>query len=398
MACLSNYYRKFAIQTRVIQQNFMLRKIIGIVLGICILAIAFYVAKSLISSNQRPRKEVPQVIKTVYTQPVVNGEVAIIVNANGNLVSSRKVELFAEVQGILLEANTPFKAGQSFRKGEVLLRINSQEFYTSLLAQRSAFFDRIVAMMPDLKFDYPEAFDKWSAYLKAFDLDKNISPLPKFKTDKERFFVTGKQIITTYYNVKNLEERYVKHVISAPFDGVLAESLVNAGTLIRTGQRLGEFISLQSFELEVAVNAEYLEIMKVGKQVKLMDLSNNKEWMGTVKRVNGRIAQETQTVNVYIGISGEGLMEGMFMEAKIAAKPQSSAIEISRDLLINEKEIFIVENDVLVVKEIITVYNTDNTVIVKGLKNGTNMIIRPVAGGYAGMPVDMVNELSLSNQ
>jgi hypothetical protein len=57
-----------------------------------------------------------------------------------------------------------------------------------------------------------------------------------------------------------------------------------------------------------------------------------------------------------------------------------------------------VENDVLVVKELSTVYNTDNTVIVKGLKNGTNMIIRPVAGGYAGMPVNMVNELSLSNQ
>lgn len=376
----------------------MVRKIIGVVVGICALALAFYVAKSLINSNQRPKREVPQVIKTVFAQPVINADVPISVNANGNLVSSRKVELFSEVQGILLESNKPFKSGQSFNRGDVLLRINSQEFYSSLLSQRSALFDKIVAMMPDLKFDYPEAFEKWRKYLQDYDLDKNVRPLPESKTDKERFFVTGKEIITTYYNVKNLEERYVKHVIRAPFDGVLAESLVNPGTLIRTGQQLGEFISIENFELEVAINSEFIDIMKVGKQVKLTDLNNSKEWVGTVKRVNGRIAQETQTVLVYIDVRGDGLIEGMYMEAKIAAVPESNAIEIARDLLINEKEIFIVENDVLVAKEIIPVHNTDNTVIVKGLKNGTNMVTKPVAGGYAGMPVKMVSDLSIKNQ
>lgn len=376
----------------------MVRKIIGIVLGICLLFIAFYVAKSLIDSNQHPSRQIPQVIKTVFVQSVLNGEVPIKVNTNGNLVSSRRVELYSEVQGILLETNKPFKSGQSFNQGDVLLRINSQEFYTSLLAQRSALYDRIAAMMPDLKFDYPEAFDRWNAYLKMFDLNQNIKPLPELKTDKERFFVTGKQIITTYYNVKNLEERYEKHVIRAPFDGVLAESLVNAGTLIRPGQMLGEFISLKNFELEVAVNAEYLEIIKVGKQVTLNDLNNSKEWTGTVKRVNGRIDQETQTVNIYIGVSGEGLIEGMYMEAKIEAVPQRNAVEISRNLMLNEKEIFIVENDELVVKEITPVHYTRNTVIIKGLENGTNMIVRPVAGGYAGMPVKMDTDLSIINQ
>ncbi len=375
----------------------MLRKILGIVIGICFLAIAIYFADSLISSNQRPQREVPQVVKTVYTQSVINGEVPIIVQASGNLVASRKVELFSEVQGILVESGTPFKTGQKFSKGDILLRVNSQEFYTSLLAQRSALYDLIAAMMPDLKFDYPEAFDKWNKYLKAFDLNENIKPLPEPKSDKEQFFITGKQIITTFFNVKNLEERYKKHLIRAPFDGVLTESLVNAGTLIRTGQMLGEFISQENFELEVSVNAEYLEIMNVGKQVKLTDLNNQKEWIGTVKRVNGRIDQETQTVLVYIGVSGKGLVEGMYMEAKIAAKPQSNAIEISRDLLLNEKEIFIVENEKLVVKEIKPVYNTNTTVIVKGLKNGTQIINKAVAGGYAGMPVKMVSDLSINN-
>ncbi|MFK7954166.1 MAG: efflux RND transporter periplasmic adaptor subunit [Ekhidna sp.] len=376
----------------------MARKIIGIVVGVLLLMGAFYMAKSLIASNQRVRKEVPQTIKTVFTSPVINSEVPILINANGNLVASRKIELFSEVQGILKESNKPFKAGQAFRKGDLLMKMDSREFYSSLLAQRSALYDQITAMMPDLKFDYPDAFDRWNNYLQTFDIQKNIKPLPEAKTDKEKYFVTGKQVVTTYYNIKNQEERYSKYTLRAPFDGVLTESLVNTGTLIRSGQKLGEFVSLKSFELEVAVNAEYMNIMQVGKKVKLTDLSGDNEWLGTVKRVNGRLDQETQTITAFISVSGKGLIEGMYLEANIAAKSEDNAIEIQRNLLLNEQEIFVVENDELVVMKINPVHYTEKTAVIKGLKNGTQIISRPVAGGYAGMPVKMVSSGAIKNQ
>ena len=376
----------------------MTRKILGVVIGILLLSGAFYAAKSLVNSNQRTRQEVPQSIKKVYTRPVINGEVPIIINASGNLVASRKIELYSEVQGILKESGKSFKAGQVFRKGEVLLKMDDQEYYSSLLAQRSALYDLIAAMMPDLKFDYPEAFERWNVYLQSFDLNSRVRNLPEITSEKEKYFITGKQVITSYYNLKNLEERLGKYSISAPFDGVLTESLVNTGTLIRTGQKLGEFVSMKNFELEVAVNAEYIEIMKVGKNVLLSDLRNEKEWIGTVKRVNGRIDLTTQTVTVYIGVSGEGLVEGMYLEANITARPETNAIEIERNLLINEKEVFVVEGNELKVKEINPVHFTEETAVVKGLANGTQLIMRPVAGGYPGMPVEMISDANIKDQ
>ena len=376
----------------------MTRKILGVVIGILLLSGAFYAAKSLVNSNQRTRQEVPQSIKKVYTRPVINGEVPIIINASGNLVASRKIELYSEVQGILKESGKSFKAGQVFRKGEVLLKMDDEEYYSSLLAQRSALYDLIAAMMPDLKFDYREAFERWNVYLQSFDLNSRVRNLPEITSEKEKYFITGKQVITSYYNLKNLEERLGKYSISAPFDGVLTESLVNTGTLIRTGQKLGEFVSMKNFELEVAVNAEYIEIMKVGKNVLLSDLRNEKEWIGTVKRVNGRIDLTTQTVTVYIGVSGEGLVEGMYLEANITARPETNAIEIERNLLINEKEVFVVEGNELTVKEINPVHFTEETAVVKGLANGTQLIRRPVAGGYPGMPVEMISDANIKDQ
>ena len=376
----------------------MTRKIIGAVLGLAFLAGAIYVANSLIEANQRPVREVPPAVKTVFVQPVLNTEIPIIVKANGNLVASRKIELYSEVQGIFTETKRPFKAGQYYKKGELLMDIDSREFYTSLLAQRSTLYDLITSMMPDLKFDYPDAFGRWEKYLKEFDLNENLKPLPEPQTDKEKYFVNGRQVVTTYYNIQNLEERYSKFKITAPFDGIITESLVNPGTLIRSGQKLGEFVSMTDFELEVDVNQEYLNILKVGEPVSLTDLAGEKEWKGTVRRVNGRLDQTTQTVKVYIGVRGNNLIEGMYMEARIAAISEKNAIEIPRNLLINESEIFTVENDKLVVKKIEPVYYTNTTAVIKGLPDGTKMVSRPVAGAYNGMPVKIASSTSTVSQ
>lgn len=365
----------------------MLRKIIGAVIGLVLLAGAAFVAKTLVDNNQRPVREVPKTVKTVFTQNVLNTEIPIVVKANGNLVASRKVEIFSEVQGIFKESKKPFKSGQYFRKGELLLDIDSREFYTSLLAQRSTLFDLITTMMPDLRFDYPESFAHWDAYLRAFDLEQNLKPLPEPLNDQEKYFVTGRQIVSTYYNIKNLEERYSKYKLRAPFDGILTESAVNPGTLIRSGQKLGEFVSIGDFELEVDVNQEFLSILQVGEPVLLTDLAGESEWQGVVKRINGRLDQATQTVQVYIGVQGDDLIEGMYMEANIAARSEKDAIEISRNLLQNENQLFAVENDQLVLKQVNPVYFTDRTAVIKGLADGTKILSRPVPGAYSGMLV-----------
>ena len=206
-------------------------------------------------------------------------------------------------------------------------------------------------------------------------------------TDKEKYFVNGKQVVTTYYNIKNLEERFKKYKISAPFNGILTESLVNPGTLIRSGQKLGEFVSLNDFELEVDVNEQYIDILRVGEAVLLSDLTGKRNWQGIVRRVNGRLDQTTQTVKVYIGVQGKDLIEGMYLEANIEARSEKGAIELPRNLLNNEKEVFAVEDGKLVIKQVTPVYYTDKTAVVKGLADGTQIVSKPLPGAYSGMLV-----------
>jgi multidrug efflux pump subunit AcrA (membrane-fusion protein) len=369
-----------------------MRKVILSVLGILLIVGAFFASKVIVDSNQRIKPKPKKVVKTVFVDTVRNGTVAIDLSANGNLVAQRRMELFSEVQGVFQQSKKLFKPGQSYNKGESLLRLDNAEYYASVQSQKSALYNQITAIMPDLRLDYPEAYPKWQSYLNGFDLNKATPSLPEISSEKERYFISGRNILSSYYNVKNLEQRLAKYRIIAPFTGILTESLVTEGTLVRPGQKLGEFIDTSVYELEVAISKTYADLLKVGNTVKLSTLDGDKVYLGKVSRVNGNINQASQTINAYIEVSDKDLREGVYLEALLKVKDETNAISISRSLLQPNGQLFTVKDSLLEVINVTPVYFSEKEVVVKGIPDGTTIVSKPVPGAYAGMMVKVYQE------
>lgn len=370
-----------------------MRKIILAIIGVLLIVAAIFLGDYLIEKNQKPQPKFKKTIKTVFVNEVKNTEVPIILNANGNLIAKNKIEIFSEVQGILNRINKAFKPGTKYYKGETLLSINSDEFRASLQSQKSNLFNLITSILPDIRLDYPSEFKKWESYLKGFDINKTVPKLPDFSTVKEKYFITGRGIITSYYNVKNLEVRYSKHQIRAPFSGILTEALVSPGTLVRVGQKLGEFIDPSTYEMEVSINSEFADLLKVGNSVSLSNLDKSKYYTGKVVRINGKVDQVSQTIKAFIDVKHPDLKEGMFLEADLVVKSETEAIEISRKLLVDNKGVYIVKSDsVLSLVNVNPVYFGAKNVVVKGLKTNDKILTQPLPGAFDGMIVKINNK------
>ncbi|GGD54022.1 efflux RND transporter periplasmic adaptor subunit [Muriicola marianensis] len=369
-----------------------MRKIILYSLGVIILVLAVFIAYLLVTAEEEKRPVARREVKTVFVDTVVNRTIPIVIPANGNLAAKERVEIFSEVQGIFRSSSHPFKPGQAYRKGEVLLRIDADEYAASVQSAKSNLYNLITAAMPDLRLDYPEVYPKWQAYLNGFDLEKSTPDLPEITSEKERYFISGRNIVTTYYNVKNLERRLSKYVIRAPFDGVLTEALVTEGSLIRPSQKLGAFINPSVYELQVAVNKSYSEFLKVGEEVALENLEGTQQFLGKVARINAAVNQESQTVSVFIDVKDDRVKEGMYLEASIEGRNEENAFEISRKLLNDQKELFVVRDSVLDVMEVTPVFFSDKTAILKGIEDGTVILSRPVPGAYAGLVVKVYRD------
>ena len=253
--------------------------------------------------------------------------------------------------------------------------------------QRVIFYNAIAAIMPDLRLDFPEVYPKWQSYLNGFDLNKPTPKLPEMKSEKENFFITGRSIVSSYYNVKNLEQRLSKYVLAAPFNGILTEALVTEGTLIRNGQKLGEFIDPTTYEMEVAISKTYADLLKIGETVSLNNIEQTKNYSGTVTRINGNVDATTQTITAYLEVKDASLKEGIYLEANLNARNENNAIQINRNLLVDEKQIFVVKDSLLDIIDVKPVYFSDTKVVLKNVPDGTIMLSKPIPGAYAGMLV-----------
>lgn len=364
-----------------------MRKYINIVLGIVIIALAFWVVNVMVLSNTRPEKKSVKIVKTVFIQNVKNGTVPITITANGNLVAKNKIEIFSEVQGVLQPSAKEFRPGNSYRKGEVILKLNSEEHYANLQAQKSNLYNSITSIMPDIRLDYPEAYDKWEQYLREFDFNKTTPALPEIDSEKEKFFISGRNIYTTYYNVKNMEVRLSKYTIRAPYDGILTDAMVNPGSLIRSGQKLGEFINPRVYEMEVAINAKYMDLLQIGNSVNVKSRDTDQTWKGKIARVNGRVDQGSQTVKAYIQVEGKDLKEGIYLEAELVAKSEENAFEMERKLLVNNESVYVFKDSIIDLLKVNPVFFSDKTVVIKGLEDGTSVLSKSVPGAYPGMKV-----------
>ncbi|MEM9835634.1 MAG: HlyD family efflux transporter periplasmic adaptor subunit [Bacteroidota bacterium] len=362
---------------------------LSIIIGAMILG-GGYFGMTYLSSQKKPppvREEVNR-RKEVSTTSVTNTTVPTTLEIQGRLQAFNKIALFSEVTGTLEATGRPFKVGTYFPKGAPMLTIDDDETQLNLQAQKATLLNSIAMMMPDIKIDYPNSFPQWEAYLNAFNVDSPIQALPEPKDQAEKLFVAGRNLYTQFYNIKSAEERLTKFTIFAPFGGVLTQASIDRVAVVRAGQQVGELMATGSYELVATVPLSQLNYLKTGNTVDLTSEDIPGKWSGKIKRISDQIDANSQTVEVFVGVSGKELREGMYLRGEAVAKPIAGATEIDRNLLIDQRAVYVLEADSIMRLQPVRVekFNRE-TVIVSGLTDGTKMITNTVAGAFDGMLV-----------
>lgn len=371
---------------------------ISIVLGaIILLGSIFVLAPKLSKKDAPPKKEITETVvaREVKVMTVKNGDVNSKLAIQGSLEAFNKVDIFAEVTGTLSNSNKTVKIGNYFKKGAILLDIDREEAKLNILAQKSSLLNAITTLMPDLKIDYPESFQQWKTYIDNFNVEHPIKVFPKPLNDQEKYFIASKNILSSYYSIKSAEKRIQKYTVYAPFSGVITQSNIQPGSLVRAGQKMGELMGTSLYEMKVALNLEDLQFIKTGSKVNLYSDAIPGSWTGTVKRISDQIDPNTQSVIAFIGVSGKGLREGMYLRGDLNSQTIKSAIQIPIDLLVNQNQVYAVKDEKLTLQTIEIVNTNADHAVVKGLTDNTLILKEKIIGAYEGLTVKPI-ELTAS--
>jgi multidrug efflux pump subunit AcrA (membrane-fusion protein) len=364
-----------------------IREIIIVAAAALLLLIFFYLSGALSKRQDPPKKEIPKAIKPVEIFLAENRSIQTKVPLYGRLIAYEKIELFAEVSGMLVEMGKSFRPGMRFQKGEVLFKIDDKEAKFNLQAQRAALLSSLTQILPDIKIEYPESLTQWEEYRANYSLEQELKPLPTPKSAKEKDYISLKNIYNQYYNIKSLEERLSKYTLYAPFACEITEAMINTGSYIRAGQKLATLMNTAVYEMEASVPLKDLSSVKLGDRVSLKSEDISGTWIGSIARISSSIDNKTQTVKVYIQVSGSNLRENLYLSGEIEANIQAQVIEVSRTLLVENEKIFTVPDSSLQLLPVQVVKIGANTVLLRGVPDGTRLLKENFPGAFEGMPV-----------
>lgn len=359
-----------------------------IIIGSTILIFVLgYVGMKLLAAQKKPpqKKESTQASRSVRTRVVENDTMALVIPIWGNLVAGRRLEVFSEVTGKLLSTAHPFKVGIKFNQGDVLLAIDGQESLLNLKSQRSSFMNLIAQLLPDIKIDYESEYDEWNAYLTIINPEERLPEIPNVADSKLKNLLSTRSIYAQYYAIRSLENRQEKFTITAPFNGTIIAGDLNPGSLIRAGQKMGELISEQGYELQASLPLSDASKVDLGD---IVMLDNGVE--GKITRISINADPNTQQVKVYVTLDKNNFTEGAYLESKIMADYIPDVIEVDRNMILDDNRMYFIEDSLLRIRPIQVLHYYKDAALVKGFSNGELILDQVIQGAHDGMKVDPI--------
>ncbi|MCG6960693.1 hypothetical protein LJE82_12460, partial [bacterium BMS3Abin03] len=135
-----------------------------------IIITGFLVMSALGSTEKESNKrEVPPEVRLVETESVNFGNMFLEIEGNGVVQSKRSLNYISEASGVVLFAKNDLKDGTYVDEGEKILQLDSREVENNLYTLRSEFMNSLAAVLPEIKIENTEAYDKWYQYFLTLD-------------------------------------------------------------------------------------------------------------------------------------------------------------------------------------------------------------------------------------
>lgn len=370
----------------------MSKQLIISVIAIIIFGLIAYFAMGYLASQKEevlpPKTEKP--LPSVKTQKVAYSSAKVDVVETGRLMSTGRVDLITEVNGKMLEGNVPLFTGQSFKKGDVLLRIFNEEAKLTLQASKSRFLSTIANVLPDLKYDYPDNYQNWLTFFNAIKINEPLPQLPDVKSENEKIYLASRNILNDYFSIQSSEITLKKYTIHAPFDGAFASVSLEVGAIASPGSRIAKMIRTDILELQVPLNMTEVPFVKEGNTVQVE--FQGKTVKGKVNRVSNFVDPNSQSILVYINLRNSSdfpLYEGMYMKAKFAETELEDVMEIPRAALFNFDEVYVVEDGKLSKRRVNIAKVDEYTAFINGIKVGSDIVVESLINASDQMPVQI---------
>jgi len=364
------------------------KSLISLLVIVVLIALAFLLKGMLAGMAESPEEKQKEDIKLfVKTEKVIYTTNKAKIVETGRLASQQMVNLSAEVQGQILPGDVVLKEGTKFKKGALLIKIFDEEARNNLKASKSRFMNGIAGILPDIRIDFPESFQKYQNFFNSIKIDKALPELPELDSDKEKVFLASRNVLNDYFSIKSAEVRLSKYSLYAPFNGTFTAVFLEPGSVANPGSRIASMIRTDKLELEVPVRIEDTYWINVGDKVQVSTKDRLMQWTGKVVRKSDFMDPSSQSITIYVALDSE---KGQYLMAEFASKTLENSMEIPRNAIFNKDKVFTVEDGKLKEYKVEVLKSSKTTTFLIGLPEGADVVVEPLVNAKEGFNAEIL--------
>jgi RND family efflux transporter MFP subunit len=322
----------------------------------------------MISGCNNERQSAQNDIATPVTvKELKKGSISKLINTTGSALSTYNVDLTSQMSGTyILQINPltgkPFKLGDKVSKGQLIIRLEDKEYENGIALDSK-----------ELNLEITE-----QEYVKQKALyEKGGVILSEMRNSEMR-------VINARHDLESAKANLEKANIKALFDGVIVNlPHYTPNVKVEQNKPMVGIMDYSRMYLDVNLPESVIAYVKTEQPVNITHYTIPDDTLkGVVNELSPAISMETRTFKGKILINNNKLIlrPGMFVKADIVVDNVENSIIIPKDVIQsnrNRKQVFIVEKNTAVLRNIRTGLEDENNVqVLEGLNENDNLVIR----------------------
>ena len=341
----------------------------------------------------QPAPPVPMVrVMTVETT-----DLKMPVQGEGTVQPLREIDLVPQVGGKIVESSPSLVDGGRFTKGDLLLRIEPEDYKlaVTLAAARVKDAESALAFTEE---EAAAAVEEWQLLEKENDPPPLVAKMPQLAAARAR-------LAAEQADLKKARLNLDRTAIRAPFNGRVASENVGLGQYVSAGQAVATIFSTEAAEIVVPLEDSTLFWFHVpgftpGKgpgapaRVTARIAGRDLTWSGRVVRAEGKMDARTRLINVVVRVNNPyrrkpPLAAGLFVAVEIEGRRLTDAAAIPSAALRENQMVWVVGDDGILSFRPVDVARVTPTraIIQGGLQNGERVVTSPLRSVTDGMKV-----------
>jgi RND family efflux transporter MFP subunit len=387
-----------------------------IFLPIVIILVGVLTAWQLMANSPKAqRKGVTIEAPLVQTMKVSPQDVRIPIMTQGTVTPRTSIALSAEISGRIIETSSSFAKGGFFRKGDVLLRIDPEE-YKLAITRAEATLATAKQLLAQAKATYQQKQKEYSNVnpdkVSDFALRK-----PEYEEAKAKLKAAQADLQLARLNLSHCE-------IRAPFDGRISDIMADIGQYTMPGGVVAKLFAIDTVEIRLPVTQSQARLLNLSAlsqtdikpdnylPVTLRGQYAGKEyqWQGNIVRTDATIDDRNRLLYLIAqvkdpyGMHEEKAMDGktqhpaplaagMFVKAEIPGREMQNIFVLPRTAIHEQNTVWLLDEALKLHQRQVAIIHRDDThaYITDGLQAGDTIIISPLDAVVDGMQLRVSN-------